>query len=112
MLGNSPMSRRQSVVLPAPDGDETTMRSPRGFWSVMVMMAYSNGALFDVLDLLAEALELGLHVDDARGDLARLRFAADGVHLSVDLLRQEVEPTPRWPLARQQAARLVEVRPE
>ena len=45
----------------------------------------------EVLHLLADALELGLHVDHAVGDPGIVGLGADGVHLAPELLHQEVE---------------------
>ena len=47
-LGSTCTSRSTSVVLPVPDGAETMNSSP------------PRGSLFDILDLLAHPLELGL----------------------------------------------------
>src|SRR5437762_2421235 len=131
MSGNSSMRRRHKVVLPAPDGDDTTINSPCGFGSLTATprSALARGTAraptpwpghvpvpppsatppeppptarssrasetcppsFHVLHLLAEPLELRLHLDDLGSDLRRLCLAADGVHLAMDLLRQEVE---------------------
>src|SRR5215208_3270417 len=82
--GNSVRRRRVSVVLPAPDGDETMTSTPRraspgrsgpatsspplasGLLSVGLMRRS-----FDVLDLLAHLLELGLGGDHPSHDLDR-----------------------------------------
>src|SRR5262249_19295205 len=59
--GNSARSRLHSVVLPAPEGDETTNRSPRG----RVPMGPRS---LDIRHLLADLFECALGVDDdARG---------------------------------------------
>src|SRR6476646_5663460 len=78
------MSRWHSVVLPAPDGDDTTIKRPRAASVISPMSLH-------VLDLLAQPLDLGFGVDDARGDGSRLRLGADGVDLAVQLLRQKIE---------------------
>src|SRR4051794_7623727 len=83
--GNSSIKRWHSVVLPAPDGDETTINSPRAASFISAMSLH-------VLDLLAQPLELGLGVDHAHGHRRRLRLGADGVDLAVELLGQKIEP--------------------
>src|SRR5262249_41799368 len=83
--GNSPSRRRVSVVLPAPDGDETMARTPRRDIRLI---------LFHVLDLLAHLLELGLGADDQIDDLGRGGFGAHRVELAAELLDEEVEATP------------------
>ena len=59
---NSASRRRVSVVLPAPDGDETMTRTPRS----LTLHGTVRRASFDVLHLLAHLLELGLGLDDRR----------------------------------------------
>src|SRR3954466_15846060 len=102
--GNSSMRRWQSVVLPAPDGDDTTIRRPRA------ASVISPKRSLHVLNLLAQPLDLGFGVDDARGDGGRLRLGADGVDLAVQLLRQKVEPPSVGALVVGQALALDEVR--
>src|SRR5689334_4927753 len=75
----------QSVVLPAPEGAETTTSVPR-----RLMSCITPGS-FDVLHLLAHLLERGLGRDHGLGDLQVVRLGADGVHLAVDLLDQEIQ---------------------
>src|SRR5512147_1418552 len=80
----SPRTSWQSVVLPAPEGADTTIRVPRRLIS-------SIDRSFDVLRLLAELLERRLGRDHGLGDLEVVRLGSDGVHLPVHLLDQEVE---------------------
>src|SRR4029079_16630062 len=116
---NSSSSRRVSVVLPAPDGDETISRMPRpdagdaapapdarrlavttriippGL-ACAVRPAprpcdLARPQLLDVLDLLADLLETRLGIDDRDPDLGGGRLGADRVELAADLLDQEVE---------------------
>ena len=47
-------------------------------------------SLLDVLDLLADLLNLGLEVDDHLCDVRVLALGADGVRLAVELLNEEV----------------------
>src|ERR1043166_9614127 len=71
-----------SVVLPAPDGPDTMNNVP------------SEWKLLDILDLLADALDLGFQFYDERSDGRRARFRAHGVDLAQHLLREEVELLP------------------
>src|SRR5262245_38434950 len=82
MSGVRSTSFSTTVVLPVPDGAETTKRRPR--WPC-------GAALLNVLHLLAHPLELRLHVDDDRRDLEAFGLRPDRVDLAVHLLQQEVE---------------------
>src|SRR5215213_4606364 len=75
---------RDSVVLPAPDGDDRTSINPRR-WIADVPLS------FDILDLLPQALDGALQIDaDARQlDVGRLR--AERVGLAIELLAEEIE---------------------
>src|SRR4051794_25791776 len=68
-----------SVVFPAPDGPETMNSVPSG-WK-----------LLDILDLLADALDLGLQFYDEAADGRGARLRAHGVDLAEHLLREEIE---------------------
>src|SRR4051812_22249789 len=70
-------SRSTSVVLPVPDGADTMNRSPH--------------ASLDILDLLAQLLELGLRRDDQLRDADTVGLGPDGVDLAIHLLQQEVQ---------------------
>src|SRR5512141_444563 len=101
MRGSS-RTRRISVVLPAPEGDDTMKRSPRVIGRLS----------FDVLDLFLESLELRLQVEDElrRSGLPDLR--AGRVHLTVQLLREVVEAAADGAVGSEEAPRLGEVRLE
>src|SRR5438105_6471860 len=90
------------VVFPAPDGDETMKRSPRGIFS----------SLLHVLDLLLERFDLRLQVEDVPERAGLANFLARGVRLAVELLREEVEAFPDGPAGVEQTADLDEVRLE
>src|SRR5512139_3134607 len=72
------MTRSTTVVLPAPEGAETTNSCPRL-------------ALFDILHLLPHLLELRLDADDRLGDAEAVGLGADRVDLAVHLLEEEVQ---------------------
>src|SRR5215203_4437600 len=72
-------TRLISVVFPAPDGPETMNNVPSG-WK-----------LLDILDLLADTLDLRLQFYDKGADGRRPRLGAHGVDLADHLLGQEVE---------------------
>src|SRR6266508_1600576 len=93
-------SRWASVVLPAPEGADRMRSSPGARSS------------FDILHLLAQPLDLRLRRHHDRGDLGALRLRADGVHLAVHLLDEEVELAPGRLGALEQRPRLGEVAPQ
>src|SRR6185369_14230994 len=73
------LSRRAvSVVLPAPEGEDTI----RG-----------RGSSLHILDLFANPLEFCLHLHDQMGDFRILALRANGIRFSPDFLQQKVEPT-------------------
>src|SRR6478735_7950754 len=95
-------SWRDRVVFPAPDGEDRTSIRPRRWISGV-------SASFDILDLLAHALDGALQIDaDARQlDVGRLRTQRIG--LAVELLAEEIEFAPYrivGPRFLQEAARL------
>src|SRR5262245_57281664 len=89
---SSASTREITVLLPAPDGAETTTTT--------------GSRSLNVLHLLAEALDLGLQPDHLADRLRVLRLAADRVGLAHQLLREEVELLARGgAAARDQLAR-------
>src|SRR5450755_4754858 len=68
-----------SVVLPAPDGDETMS---------------GRGPSFDILDLLPDSFELGLHLHDQMGNRGILALCPNCIRFSTDFLQQKIEATP------------------
>src|SRR5688500_14853912 len=97
-LARASMDARVRLVLPPPDGADTTNRPP--------------GTLFDILHLLAELLDDDLDVDGVARGLGVLRLRRQGVGLAVELLHQEIEPPADGILARQRLAHFGEVRAE
>src|SRR5690242_20070062 len=98
---------RDSVVLPAPEGDDSTNISPRratpsALWPAAI-------ASLQILDLFAELLDDVLHLEPGVGELDVVRFGAAGVDLAIEFLRQEVEPAPDRPALAEHVARLRDV---
>src|SRR4029450_1659634 len=75
-------TRATTVVLPAPEGAETTITT--------------GARSLNVLHLLAEALDLGLEPDQVANRVRGLGLAADRVRLAHQLLREELERLARW----------------
>src|SRR6187431_97008 len=93
-VGSSLSNRAVSVVLPAPEGEETINGS---------------GPSLDILDLLPNPLELCLHLDDQMGNWRILALCANGIRFSTDFLQQKVEATANWAIGSEQVAELVEM---
>src|SRR5476649_1453179 len=74
--GSSFSIRAVSVVLPAPEGDETISGS---------------GPSFNILDLLPDALELGLHLGHQVGNGGILALSPNCIRFSTDFLQQKVQ---------------------
>src|SRR4051794_12648312 len=70
-------SRSTSVVLPVPDGAETTKTCPR--------------LSLDILDLLPHLLEFGFRGHDEFRNRLAVGLRADGVDLAVHFLQQEIQ---------------------
>src|SRR3990172_4806534 len=85
MPGSSSRSRRDSVVLPAPEGDDNTSMRP------LLAMPVSISPSLDVLDLLAQLIDDGLELEPGPADLDVGSFRADRVRLAIELLRQKFE---------------------
>src|SRR5947207_13496451 len=86
--GSRASRRRDNVVLPAPDGDDSTSSKPRrgssggdGLWR-----------LLDILHLLAKLIDDGLERKPGPDQGRVGRLGAPRIGLAVELLRQEVEP--------------------
>src|SRR5262245_12190356 len=94
----STIRRLQIVLLPEPDGPETT--------SIVPCPAI---ALLDVLHLLAQALDVGLGVDHPVGHGRVGALGTDRVDLAEDLLDEEVELAPDAPALGHEALELLEV---
>ena len=61
MDGSASKSLRESVVLPAPEGDESTSRSPRR--AILIWLL-----LLNVLDLFAELIDDGFQLKTDGGE--------------------------------------------
>src|SRR3989442_15997173 len=109
---SSSRRRRQRVVLPAPEGADTTKTEPRALRVVsramaspprrLVMLEGSvpsrvSGSL-QILDLFPDLLDLGLDPQRRLADRQRLRLGREGVGLAVHLLHQEIERLSDRPL--------------
>ena len=73
------------MVLPAPDGAETTNKIP-----------LRVNCLLKVLDLLADLLELGFAKDNALRDRGVICLGAESIQLAKDLLGDELEGPADW----------------
>src|SRR6476620_142882 len=110
-LGSSSRRSRVSVVLPAPDGEESTSIRPR-----RPMMSFSSSAVMrgslDILHLLAELLDLRLEVQPDDGEGGVVGLGAERVGLARKLLGQEVEAAPDRPALAQQLTRRAHMGPQ
>src|SRR5882672_8459326 len=93
---------RQSVVLPAPDGAETTKSVPR--------RPRRAPALLKILHLLADLLQDALGGQRGLAHLQVVGLRGHRVHLTVQLLDQEVERPADGPALVEQQRELREVR--
>src|SRR4249920_238512 len=62
--------------------------------------------LLKILDLLADLLQFGLATDDALGDCSVIRFRAERVEFTKNLLRDEFQCAPNWLFAAQMMGKL------
>src|SRR5205807_5748208 len=86
-------SSRESVVLPAPEGEDRTSMRPRRATTAPLRWSFSAGiASFQILDLLAELLDHALELEPDIGELDVVRFGAERIGLAVELLSEEIEP--------------------
>src|SRR6476660_4545790 len=84
---------RESVVLPAPDGEDRTSISPRRVTNLAFGFRDAARAisLFQVLHLLAELFDHALELKSDIGQRHVVRLGADRVGLAIELLREEIE---------------------
>ena len=68
MLGSAARSLRESVVLPAPEGDDITSKSPR------LKITGLEVVLFNVLNLLSHLIDDGFEVKADSGQARITRF--------------------------------------
>src|SRR6478752_2275253 len=95
--GISLSKRAVSVVLPAPEGEDTIN---------------GRGPSLDILDLLPDPLQLCLHLHDQMGDFRILALCANGIRFSTDFLQQKIEATANGALCSEHVCKLVEMRIE
>src|SRR5260370_12046198 len=95
---SSPPSRsskmRESVVFPAPDGEESTSIRPRrrtSRYPLSLSLVTLRPTLFDVLDLLAQLLDRDLEIEPDPRQLDIAGFGTEGIGLAIELLAEEVE---------------------
>src|SRR5262245_1261922 len=98
----SAIRRLQIVLLPEPEGPETTSIVPSAAIPLL-------NPLLDVLHLLAQALDVGLGLHHPVGDGGVGALGADRVHLAEDLLHEKVELAADAPALRDEALELAEV---
>ena len=72
-------SLRESVVLPAPDGEDRTSIKPRR--ATVLCFAAPASSLFHILDLLAELFDRGLQLKPDIGELDIIGLGAERVRL-------------------------------
>ncbi len=77
MLRSDVSSIRDSVVLPAPDGDDNTSISPRR--AMILDLAWPAPSLLQILHLLAELLDHGLQLEADIGQLQVIGLRAQRV---------------------------------
>src|SRR5688500_15367477 len=98
---------RDSVVLPAPEGDDSTNISPR-------RSTPSNPpaviASLQILDLLAELLDHVFHLEPGLRQFQVVRFGAAGIDLAIEFLREEIEAPADRPALSDHLAGLRDVR--
>src|SRR5262245_65238774 len=100
---------RDSVVLPAPDGEDSTNIRPRRATPSALWPPAAIASL-QILDLFAELLDDVLHLEPRIGELDVVRLGAAGVDLAVEFLRKEIEPPADRPALAEHFARLRDVR--
>ena len=110
MLRSAVSSMRDSVVLPAPDGDDSTSIRPRraiglGSW-------HARHRSLQVLHLLAELLDHGLELQADIGQLDVVGLGAQRIRFAVELLRQKIELAADRAAVGEQLARLRDMRGE
>src|SRR5262245_6532773 len=93
-VGSAANSRRASVVLPAPAGDERINSMPRRPMPGPLDTASSRPSSLNVLDLLTHLIDDGLQLQAGPCRLRIAGFGAQRVRLAIELLRQKIEPSP------------------
>src|SRR5689334_7483782 len=80
-------SARASVVLPAPEGDDSTRSRPRRAMRGGEMLA----SLLNVLHLLSHLVDHHFQGEPRARYLRGVRLGAQRIGLAIELLRQEIE---------------------
>src|SRR5581483_7427367 len=83
--------RRASVVLPAPDGEESTSSRPRRATCGRSDRSGRAPASLNVLHLLAHLVDDRLELQSRPGRFRIVGLGADGVGLAIELLGEEIE---------------------
>src|SRR5262245_51841384 len=96
---------RDSVVLPAPDGEDSTNIRPRRSTPSNPWLPAAIASL-QILYLFAELLDDVLHLEPGIGELDIVRLGAAGIDLAVEFLGEEIEPPPDRSALAENVARL------
>src|SRR5262249_39835122 len=92
--GSAASRRRASVVLPAPDGEDSTSSIPLRLMRGPPAVPASLPVSLNVLHLLAHLVDDGLELEARPCRLGVVGLGAERIGLAVELLGQEVEPAP------------------
>src|SRR5438445_6283333 len=105
--GSRSMRRRVIVVLPAPDGEESTRSRPRRVISMGIALSCRS---LNVLYPLAQLLDRRLEREPGARQLDIRRFRAQRVGLAMEFLAQEIEAPSDGDALAQQILRRREMR--
>ena len=108
---SSSSSRRDSVVLPAPEGDDSTSISPRRAIVALLPLRLRHRSL-QVLHLLAELLDHAFQLQADIGELDVVGLGGERIRFAVEFLRQKIEPAADRPAVGDQLLRLRDMRGE
>src|SRR5690606_29642116 len=110
MLPSSASSRRDSVDLPAPEGEDSTNIKPRRTPEETTEgIELQPSKLFNILNLFAELIDRRLEVKPDPVQIHGRRLVAQGRRLPVQFLRQKIELAAHRPARLHQPARLLDV---
>src|SRR5687767_14863908 len=109
MEGSTSSSRRDNVVLPAPEGDDNTSIRPR---RATVSPSSCAIPLLQILHLFAELLDHALQLKADIGQFQVIGFGAEGIRFAVEFLGEKIKAPPDWSALVQQGARLGDMRHE
>src|SRR5215831_19935238 len=99
--GSAASKARARVVLPAPEGEDSTNRRPRRArravcWLLSCPLPSLTVRSLDVLRLLAHLVDDRLELKASPRRLRIVRFRAQCVGLAIELLAQEIEAPAGW----------------